>query len=351
MMHLTRLLQTLLTLAAFALGAAHLAADVVETKNGARLVGKITKIVDGTVTLATDYAGEIAIKQSEVTSLATDDAVAVRLASGARIDGRVSTSAGTLQVAGRDGPVSTTIDKVAASWAAGAEDPQIAASRRHWTIVTSADLVGRQGNTKSTGIGTGFVARLVSPQDALKFYGSYDYATTTSATGVKTKSADATKGGVDYQSFFSEKFGWFVRSELGKDSVAGVSLRSTTDAGASFRLIKSDAQSLVGRLGAGYRFESYPVGPNNRGAVASTGLRYSYTLNKYAGLVTDLQYLPAFKNFADYRFIHDSAIEVPLSADFWKLRLGVANEYTSRPPDSRENLDTTYYTRLLLKWK
>jgi len=158
-----------------------------------RLVGKIIKITDGTITLATNYAGEIAIKQSEVTSLTTDDAVALRLASGTRIDGRVSTSAGKLQVAGKEGTVSTTIDKVAASWIAGAEDPQIVAARRHWTIETTADITGRQGNTESTGIGAGFVARLVSPHDVLKFYGSYDYATTTSATGVKTKSADATK--------------------------------------------------------------------------------------------------------------------------------------------------------------
>ena len=350
-MHPTKTLRTFLILTVLAFGAAHLAADVVETKSGAKLIGKITKIADGTVTLATDYAGEIAIKQSEVTSLATDDAVAVRLASGTRIDGRVSTAAGTMQVAGKDGTVSTAIDQVAASWAAGAEDPQIVAARRHWTIQTSADIVGRQGNTKSTGIGAGFVASLVSPQDALKFYGAHDYATTTTAAGVKTKNADATKGGVDYQSFFSENFGWFVRSELGKDSVAGIKLRSTTDAGASFRLIKSDAQSLVGRLGAGYRFESYPVGPNNQGAVASTGLHYSYTLNKYASLVTDLQYLPALKDVADYRFIHDSAIELPLAADFWKLRLGVVNDYNSRPPGGRENLDTTYYTRLLLRWK
>jgi hypothetical protein len=345
------MLQKFLLLAVLALSAAHLFADVVETKNGAKLVGKITKIVGGTITLATDYAGEIAIKQSEVTRLTTDGAVAVRLASGTRIDGRVSTATGAIQVAGKEGTVSTTIDQVAASWAAGAEDPQIVAARRHWTIETSTDIAGRQGNTESTGIGAGFVARLVSPHDVLKFYGSYDYATTTSATGVKTKSADATKGGIDYQSFYSEKFGWFIRSELGKDSVAGIDLRSTTDAGASFRLIKTAAQSLVGRLGAGYRFESYPVGPNNNGAVAAAGLSYSYTLNKYASLVTDLRYLPAFKDFADYRFLHESAIEVPLAADFWKLRIGVANDYNSRPPGGRDNLDTTYYTRMLLKWK
>ncbi|MBI5382080.1 MAG: DUF481 domain-containing protein [Opitutae bacterium] len=328
-----------------------LLADVVETKNGAKLVGKITKIDSGAITLSTTYAGDLAIKQTEVASIATDAPIAVRLASGTRIDGKVSTTDGIIQVASKDGTVSTSIDKVAASWAAGGEDPQIVAMRRHWTFQTSADVVGKQGNTKSTGIGLGFVAALVSPQDALKFYGAYDYATTTSATGVKTKSADATKGGVDYSSFFSEKYGWFVRSELGKDSVAAINLRSTTDAGGTYRLIKNTSQSLVGRLGAGYRFESYSVGPNNQGAVLSTGLSHSYAFSNYTSIVTDLQYLPAFKNFADYRFLHDSALELPLGPDFWKLRLGVNNQYTSKPVLLREKLDTTYYTRLLLNWK
>jgi hypothetical protein len=344
-------LQLLLSLFCAVLATASLNADVVETKNGAHLVGKITKIDGGTVTLATDYAGDLAIKQSEVTSIVTDDAIAVRLASGTRIDGRVSTAAGTVQVASKDGTVSTAVDKIAASWAAGGEDPLITAMRRHWTFQTATDIVGKQGNTKSTGIGAGFVAALVSKEDALKFYGNYDYATTTSATGVKTKSADSTKGGVDYQSFFSERFGWFVRSELGKDSVAGIKLRSTTDAGGSYRMINSDTQTLVGRLGAGYRFESYPVGPDNQGAVASTGLKYNLKINQSLGLVTEVQYLPAFKDFADYRFVHDSAFEMPLAAGFWKLRLGINHQYTSKPTQQREKLDTMYYTRLLLDWK
>jgi len=48
-MHPTRILQKFLLLAVLALSAAHLFADVVETRNGAKLVGKITKIVGGTI--------------------------------------------------------------------------------------------------------------------------------------------------------------------------------------------------------------------------------------------------------------------------------------------------------------
>ena len=327
-------------------------ADVVETRGGARLVGKVTKIAGGSIYLATDYAGEIAIKQSEVTSVATDEVIAVRLASGTRIDGKISTQAGNTQIVGADGTVTTSVDKIAASWNAGKEDPQVTAMRRKWKYQAALDVVGKSGNTQSTGAGVGFVAALSSPQDELKFYGDYNYATTTGANGVKTKSADQVRGGVDYSSFFSERAGWFVRSELGSDKVSGVDLRSTTDAGMTYRFIKNDTQSLVGRLGAGYRFESYTDStPNNKGCVLSTGLNYKHDISSFLRLVMDLQYLPSFNDFADYRITHDSALEMPFAAGFWKLRMGVSNQYNSRPLAGHKDLDTLYYTRLILSWE
>jgi hypothetical protein len=345
-----KLSQILLIAAAFA-AASSLPADVVETKNGARLVGKVSKIDGGTVTLSTSYAGDLSIKQSEVSSISTDEAIAVRLASGTRIDGKVSTEGGTLKVTGSDGTVSTSVDKVAATWSAGGEDPAVAAGRRTWTFVTATDVAGKSGNTKSTAVGVSFVAALSSPQDALKFYGSYNYGTTTSNKGVVTKSADDSKAGIDYTSFFHPSYGWYVRSELGRDSVAGIDLRSTTDFGGTMRLIKNDHQSLIGRLGLGYRFESFPVGSNSRGVVLSTGLAHNITLSKFATIATELQYLPSLNDFADFRFVHDTGMEVPISAGFWKLRVGLSNQYNSRPLGGRENMDTTYYTRLLLNWK
>jgi len=333
------------------LAASSLFADTIETKDGARLVGKVSKISDGDVVLSTTYAGSVTIKQSEITAITTDEPVAVRLASGTRIDGKVTTQGNELRIVGADGTVSTSVDKVAASWNAGGEDPQVAAMRRKWTFVTTADISGKSGNSTNSSIGVSAVAALVSPQDTLKFYGLYNYATTTSTGGTKVKSADQTKGGVDYSAFFTPTYGWFVRSELEKDSVAGVDLRSTSDFGGSMRFINKPGQTLVGRLGLGYRFESYPVGKNNKGAVFSSSLSHSLTLSKYANMVNEVSYIPAIDDFADYRLFHDSAIEVPISAGFWKLRVGVSNQYTSVPQAGRKNLDTMYYTRLILNWK
>ena len=335
-----------------------LSADVVETRNGARIVGTVTKIEDGKVFVTTDYAGDLTIKQSEVTVLSTMAPVFVRLASGTVLQGTLAGEGSTLKIAGADGELSTKVEKVAASWGPGGEDPQvtamkkeIAARERKWAFQTSVDITGNSGNTNSTGLAAGFTATLASSQDALKFYATTNYATSEDAAGVENKTADEVKGGVDYASFYSERSGWFVRQELERDNVEDVNLRSTTDAGFTYRVIKTEQHQLTTRFGAGYRFESYGTGVENKGAVLSTGLNNAIKFGDKVSLVTELQFLPSVDDFADYRFVHDSAFELPITADFWKLRVGLNNQYNSRPQPGREEMDTTYYTRLVLSWK
>jgi hypothetical protein len=64
-----------------------------------------------------------------------------------------------------------------------------------------------------------------------------------------------------------------------------------------------------------------------------------------------LTYTPAFDDFADYLFVHDSSLELPVGASKWVLRLGVRNDYKSKPAPDREELDTAYYTRLLMRFE
>src|ERR1041384_3341060 len=113
MSHLTtRFIARLLALGFVSVAA--LSADTVDIKGGARIIGKVAEIDGGTVEVDTPYAGTIKIKQSEVVSLSTDAPISVRLASGTRFDGQVSAGAnGAIQIAGSDGTITTTVDKVA----------------------------------------------------------------------------------------------------------------------------------------------------------------------------------------------------------------------------------------------
>jgi putative salt-induced outer membrane protein YdiY len=329
-------------------GALQLSADVVETKNGARIVGKIVRIDDGAIAIETDYAGMLAVKQSQVASFSTDGAIAVRLATGTRIDGKVTSSSGdALQIAGADGTITTSVAKVAAGWTAGAKDPALAALDRNWAYEAAIDIAGKSGNREQLGTAAALRATLKTPQDTLQFYTAYDRQIVDG-----TKSADQFKAGVDYQNNFSGKTSWYVRDEGGFDRVKDVELYNVAAAGFGYDVIRKPKHILTTRAGLSYRYEGYknPLTTDVKSAGLDFGLAHEFTMER-SKLVNRISFVPAFDDFNNYRLTHESFYEMPLSAPNWKLRLGVNNDYNSKPGRGVEKLDTGYFTRLVLSWK
>jgi hypothetical protein len=336
-------LRTILTLLAFSV--VRLGADTVDIKNGARIIGKITKINAGSISVSTDYAGTITIKQSAVTGFTTDAPIAVRLESGTRYDGRVTAApGGGLQIAGADGTISTTIDKVAASWAAGAVDPLV---DRHWTYEASVDVSGKTGNREQIGTAGEVRATLKTAQDKLEFYSAYNRQVSDGA-----KSADQFKAGVDYTNNFAGRKSWYVRDEGGFDRVKDIELYNIAAAGLGFDIIKEPKRTLTGRTGLSFRYEGYrdPFTEDVKSAGLDLGINGDMEFGN-SKLVTRISYVPSFEDFANYRLTHESYYQIPLAHPAWKLRLGVSNDYNSQPPAGFEKLDTSYFTRLVLSWQ
>lgn len=330
-----------------ALLAAPLAADVVETKSGARIVGKVTKIDGGAVTVSTDYAGAVTIKQSEVTAISTDAPVAVRLTSGTRIDGKVATTGGAVQITGADGAISTSVDKVAASWAAGGKDPAVAALERGWAYEAAVDVSGKTGNKEQLGTGFSLRATLAGAQDTLQFYTAYDRQV---ADGLK--SADQFKAGVDYANNFSGHKSWYVRNEGGFDRVKDIELYDVAAFGLGYDLIKAPKQTLTGRAGLSFRYAGYknPKTEDVKSAGLDFGLAHRMQFENSV-LVNRVSYVPTFEDFSNFVLTHESSLELPIASTQWKVRIGVANDYNSKPGRGVERLDTTYFTRLVLNWR
>lgn len=327
------------------MGVARLAADTVETKSGARIVGKVEKIDGGSVVVSTDYAGTITIKQGEVTSITTDAPVAVRLSSGTRVDGTVSSGPnGAVSVATADGTISTNLGAVAASWAAGAIDPAL---DRHWAYEASADLAGKTGNSEQLGTAVDFRASLKTLKDLLQFYAGYNRQV---AEGVK--SADQLKLGVDYSNNFSGRYSWYARNEGGFDRVKDVELFNVAAVGGGFDLIKKPKHTLTGRAGLSFRYEGYknPATVDVKSAGLDFGFNNEMEFSN-SKLVNRLSWVPTFEDFSVYRLTHESYLQLPIANSAWKLRVGVSNDYNSAPPAGLDNLDTSYFTRLVLNWK
>jgi hypothetical protein len=342
----TSLTKALLALAA--LLAVPAFADVVVTTNGARLVGKITSISDGTVAMSTDYAGDIKVKQDLVASIETDHPVSVRLANGDKVTGAVTPVAdGRLKISGGAGDFYATVPQIAASWAAGQEDPAVAALRRKWTYEAGVDINGENGTNKQLGTDLSFKATLNGPDDTLGFAAAYNRQVT---NGVKA--ADQFKAGVDYSDDISANTSWFVRDEAGFDRVNEIEFDDIAAAGIGYNFVKTKDETLVGRVGISYRKYDYTPSadtPSVSAVGADLELHYKQTFG-VSELHDDLVLLPDFQDTKSYVIINELGYSVPIALSQWKLTMGVSNNYNSEPVAGIKKLDTMYFTRLTLVW-
>lgn len=348
-MNLNKFVKTLSALTAGMIFTATLPADEIVTKDGSRLSGKVVRIDGATLVLDTGFAGEIKIKQGEVASITTDTPLNVRLAGGTVIEGTIGAAGktGGISIAGKDGSVSTTVDKLAMTWTPGSIDPALAALQRKWAYEASADIAGKTGNSEQLGMALQFRATLASSFDTLQFYTAYERQVTD-----HEKSADQFKAGLDYQNNFAGRYSWYVRDEGGFDRVKDIDLYNVAAAGVGYDIRKTKVNTLTGRVGLSYRYENYgdPLTDDLDSVGLDIGLNNQLTLKNWS-MTNRIAYVPAFDDFANYRFYHESYVELPLKIGWWKLRLGVSHDYNSKAPAGYEKLDTTYFTRLVLNWK
>ncbi|HEY3757855.1 MAG TPA: DUF481 domain-containing protein [Opitutaceae bacterium] len=314
--------------------------DIIETKDGAKLVGTVKAINAGTITFDTSYAGTLTIKQSSVASIATSQADSVRLASGSRIDGTITTTpTGQVEIVGKDGALTTTVEKVAMLWPAGSKDPLAGA----WAFEATANIQGSSGNTHSIDTGGGFKAVWTAPHDTLKFYGNYDRAVTNGL-----QSANQLRAGVDYSDVFDGDNQWFVRDEAGFDRLLDERYEDIAAAGYGFDLVKTPTDLLVGRVGVAYRYDDYynPVTPTISSVGGDVEIAHDFK-GRLFEVSNSITFVPTFSDFSNFIVHHDSYVQVPLSNTMLKFRAGITNDYNSKPGPGISKMDTLYYLRLV----
>ncbi len=338
---------------AFLYSGSVLSAGKIQTTDGSIINGKILSIDEGVIKVETSYAGEISIKQSEVATFSSDETINVATDSGNTFKGTVAGEGGAIKIAAQGGTFETSVANVTAAWQPGEDSPEekaykaeIAANERKWQFDVSADISGKSGNSDRSAIGIGASAVLESKQDRLKFYASIDNAEENDNT-----TADELKGGIDFSSFFSDSLSWYVRGEMEKDDIELLDLRTTAAFGIGKHVIRRDDQKLEFRGGLAYRYENF----NDGTKVESPGIDLAlihYKELSWGTMNNLLTYNPSFEDFGNFRVYHETSFDLPVgTGEFWKLRIGVSNDYNSEPVAGLDELDTTYYARLLLSWR
>jgi len=329
-------------------------ADVVVTDDGSRLVGRILNIEEGTIKLETAYAGTVNIDQKKVASFTTDEEVLFRVAGGKTLVGKPA-AGGEQGFRIQSGDVfhDVEIQAVDKVLPVTGEDPAVALEefrksdlKRKWLFSGGFDVLGKTGNSKDFSIGGKFEAKLKGENDVFALSAEYENR---EKDGSKT--ADRSVGGVSYEVFRKGAIGWYVRSALERDSITSVDLRSTSAGGFSYRFLNDSDHALVARIGPGYRYTSYDSHKQDESSMTlDLGLAHDYRFNDFLSVKTDITYVPGLTGSGNDRLVQDSGLVFPLSGNRkWKMRMGIRNEFESEPAVT-ENLDTTYYTRIIYSW-
>lgn len=324
-------------------------ADTVLLDNDSRLVGEVTTIRDGKVALKTDFAGTLSIPLDRVVALQTDHPL--RVAVGDRQEeGTVSLRGETCEVQTVAGPLVAPLADLLA--AGPADQPLVVvetpAPPRRWAYEAGAFYRGKSGNTDSTELSLSAKAERKGDKDRLKLYTTWE---NTEKNDSETE--DELIGGVDYERELSKLYSWYARTELERDGIEQLSLRSTLAGGMGYYLARNKVRELRLRSGLQYRRETYDSGEDDSQSIGlEFGLSHSWQIATWGKLVNNITYTAAFDNWADYRVVHESSLDLPLAKSrFWKIRLGLAHEYNSISADDTEDLDTTYFVKLVFNWR
>ena len=331
-------------------------ADVVSLSDGSRLVGTITHLADGKLTMKTSFADALELDAANIVSIETDKPVNVEQLDGKELKGNIAWDASQEKAVIKtdSAEVGMPLADMTLIWPDGTKSPkQLAeeaaaeAAKPKWGFTAEIGAVAKDGNTEETTVRGGLALTRTWPKNTLKFWARGDYGEQNEVRN----SAEA-KGGIDYEHNFTKRFFGFAKTEVEYDEFESIDIRWLSAGGVGYYWFKDKDFELKNRIGPGYLHEEYRDGRKEDTGILDIGLVAMWNITDWLTLNHDTAYYPTFEGIEDYRIVSDTAFLVPLGdGRAWHLKFGALYEYNSLPDPGRERLDETYYTSIVFDIK
>jgi len=322
-------------------------ADTVTMKDGTFLKGRIERIVDGTMEFRAPSLGAanlLRLDLAQVESVVTDEAV--RVSAGGVVSDGVASAAGG-RVVTRGGRETNALDRAVELWREPSQRPSETGERREWVTQADADLSGRRGVVAGSGFSTGFTAKGVTKADTV--IGGVRFMRAEAQDRI---SADDLHVTFSYETNPTNVLFWYLRTDTGFDNARQIDFFSVNAGGLGFRLFTDAKGKLDVRAGLAHRIELFAdtAQPDRTAPSGDFGLIFSRELG-WAAWDTSLNFVPSFQVTGDYYVRHESSLNILRNSGPLSLRLGVANDFRSKPLPTQVKTDTAYFLRTTYVWK
>lgn len=313
--------------------------DKVLLDDGSRLIGEVIGLDAGKLKLKTEYAGEITIDAEKVMGLTTVGPMNVQMKNN-------ETTTGSLNYDSESGQhlddMKMTLDQVGTIWASGTPRPKDP-NEPEWSGSIQLGLDGETGNSDRVAFLGRADVRREKAKTRMHWFAQGRYA---GSNGVRT--ANEIVGGYSIEMDFRDR--WYAWSSLGleHDEFENLKVRAILTGGPGYFWIRKPGHELKMRGGIGFEHETFQSGINENDTVISLGGDYMVEIAPWLKFTHVTDYFPTFEDpMKNYRIVSETAGEIPLAADGWKIRIGMQNKYNALSPSGIDRLDTFYFMSIV----
>ncbi|MCR9185585.1 MAG: DUF481 domain-containing protein [Halieaceae bacterium] len=341
--HSLRLGAVAVALAAGVLAASALAADEIVLKNGSRILGTVTGVRDGVVTVDTEFAGTLKVQQDQVESLRSSESIVLKLADGTVVEEpSLRVEEETLLLASESAPVATV---PLADLAISDPQPWELGHGYRWKGQVSLALEMQRGNTDTDELDYGIesVWRSLEDRYTLRFDGEED-----EANGVKNAENWTALG--KYDRFLEGPLYWGVNASAEHDKFSDLDLRYYVGPYIGRQFHERPLLTLSAEVGGVYVDEDYIV------AEDQDYLGMNWSVDATSNYISeDSQLYLKHTGIWNLDQTEDVILDLTLGLSFPLLfnidgAAEILLEYDSGLPPEVESLDQTYRFRVGYSW-
>jgi putative salt-induced outer membrane protein len=334
-----------LTLLSIGLFCSNVLADHVTLTNGDHLSGTIIKSDNESLSIKTEFAGDIKVKWAAIEQISADRPLYILLRDGQVIFGTVTTAEGKIAVQTRDAGIVTTSKEAIQSIRSEAEQAAYLAEVERlrnpglgdlWSGSADAGLSLTRGNAQTTTVSAGAQAARITRRDKMSVYFASLFARN-STTGESVTTANAIRGGLRYDFNISDRMFAFGLSDIEYDKFQQLDLRLVLGGGLGFNAIKTDRTRLDLFGGGALNQEYFSTGINRKSGELILGEELTYRLSSVTSLAQRAVLYPNLSEGGEYRLTFDTTAVTRLSRSLdWQVT--VSNRYVSNPiPETKKN--------------
>ena len=324
-------------------------ADEITLKNGDRITGNIVKSDAKSLTIKTDYAGDLTVQRSAIQKISSTQTLHIVLKDGQTLVGTVATTDDKLQLSTTSGPQLQTPTDSVVMMRSDSEQKAYEKSlhpgwRENWAAGTNLGFALTRGNSQTKNLALAFNANRTTLHDKLSLYANSVYSTNDAAGAIPSTTANAEQGGIRYDHDLTPRLFAFVGADFQADALQTLNLRSILGGGLGFHVIKRPSTTLDLLAGANYTRENYDAFKRNF-AAATLGEEFMHKLRGSTSITQNFYFYPNLSNTGEYRWTLNFGTVTKISK-----RLGWQNSfgdiYVSDPPVGKKNNDILFTTGL-----